>query len=272
MKFVLDLRMVGSAGPVAPSLLSRFDDGASGMVAVTALAQEPRVTFLLHGFNVDRKQGREELGELANQLQGQISGALVATLWPGDSNLWALSYPFEGADADDAANHLAKFIVDYVPRHLPVSFVAHSLGCRVVLETVSQLVGETHQVDRVCLLAAAIDDFTLASENDYLEATVAAKRVAVMSSRSDRVLQLAYPVGDLLQAFLFVGDTPGAALGRRGPRQHRGTGVPGNVGHRPSEMKHGHGDYLPKRNPDAAQQARQADAADYACRVLRGDA
>lgn len=274
MPYLLDFRVRDTGGAVVPGFLSEPDGGRAGPRAEEDLAHEPALVFLLHGFNVSRPAGRKQLLALADLLPsaaGETAPALVATLWPGDHWTGPLSYPFEGRDADDSATELARFIERVVPSGTPLSFVAHSLGSRVVMEALTRLLGSGYPVEQVCLMAAAIDDFSLAAPPDYNRATVAGRRVAVLSSRRDRVLQLAYPVGDLLQAFFFFRrDQAGLALGYHGPRPHKAsrTGVPGNVLHHPIPKKRraGHFDYLPDTPPNDEQRS----AARFADDVLAG--
>lgn len=256
MIYVLDFRERNVGGAVVRGVLTRADGEDDSRQAWLDLAAEPHLTFLVHGFNTSRAQGRRQLLGLAALLPSQSEGGLVSVLWPGDHWIGPLSYPFEGRDADDTAEELARFIELHVAPSQPLSFVGYSLGCRVSLETVKRLLGKAFSVQQVCLLAAAVDDFSLASQDDYLRPTLGSDRVAVLSSTKDLVLTLAYPAGDLFQAWIFFrDDVAGAALGYHGPRRDAaaGTSVPDNVLHRPSRLGHGHFDYLPDAEPSAKQ-------------------
>ena len=120
-------------------------------------------------------------------------------------------------------------------------------------------------------MAAAIDDDSLAGPAQYRPETTETDRIAVLSSRKDKVLKYAYPAGDLLQAFLFWKDSADLALGFHGPRKHgrSESAVPSNVlDQRIAKSRRvGHGDYLPDQTPNLEQQS----AADYADAVLSGD-
>jgi len=96
--------------------------------------------------------------------------------------------------------------------------VSHSLGARVVLQSVRSLIVRRFQVSQICLMAAAVDDSSLAHPAVYLEAAAKTGRIAVLASRRDRILKFGYPLGDFLKAFLSPRDRPGAALGYHGPR------------------------------------------------------
>lgn len=154
--FVLDLRSAPRGGAVVPARLTPPSP------TLDTLRRCTDIVFLVHGFNVDRADGTVELGAFGAQLTALGPGAAVAVLWPGDSIIGPLSYPFETSKADDSAVELATFIGDNLPQRPRISFIGHSLGCRVVMETVRQLWIMNVPVAQVCLMAAAIDNDSLA--------------------------------------------------------------------------------------------------------------
>ncbi|MGH8245918.1 MAG: alpha/beta hydrolase, partial [Gammaproteobacteria bacterium] len=220
--------------------------------------------------NVNRSEGRAKLSSLSASLASTVSGARVAVLWPGDHWVGPASYPLEGRDADDSAWELKKFITDNLRRGTRLRFAAHSLGCRVVMQVLKLIRGGDYIIDQVCLMAAAIDNDSLAATAEYRPATENASRVAVLSSTQDTVLRYAYPMGDLLQAFLFSEEEFRSALGLRGPRPSSRPfeAIPLNVLHRaiPDGRKARHSDYLPDEPPNANQQS----AARFAAAILAG--
>lgn len=239
--FVLDLRSAPQGGAVVPARLTL------PAPSIDILRVCPKVAFLVHGFNVSRAAGMVELQAFGSALTALADGAAIAVLWPGDSVIGALSYPFETNKADDSAVELAKFIADQLPQKPRISFVGHSLGCRVVMETVRQLWIKGIAVDQVCLMAAAIDNDSLSVMTEYGAAARYAARVGVLYSSADKVLRGAYPIGNLLSAFLHWSATSDAALGLTGPQSSspntlptdvQGVGIPKNDGV-------DHGDYLP---------------------------
>ena len=144
------------------------------------------------------------------------------------------------------------------------------LGCRVAMQTVQQLYIKSIDVAQVCLMAAAIDNDSLAEVANYRAAAQYAGRTAVLYSPSDMVLRAAYPAGNLLSAFLHWSATTDTALRFTGPRacsdgsiadRVRATGIP-------APNKVNHGDYLP--NYDGTANCMQLLAARYANAVLAG--
>ena len=243
------------------------------------LSMAEEIVFLLHGYNVDRPSGMAGLKNLASFVERETSGATVAVLWPGDSCAGFISYPFEGDDADDTALELAQYITDTLPAHIPLSFVTHSLGARVAMETIDALRATWFDVNQVCLMAPAIDDFSLASSSSYRDAVDAVKRVAVLSSTEDIVLKIAYPAGELVQNFLFFWrEELGFALGYSGPKDSedgdQSEPVPGHVIHWPIDPARGsdHGHYVPDftfgNETNSVEHRNQLSAARYASQVV----
>ncbi len=264
--FLLDLRSAPEGGAVVPARLT--PPGGT----IDQLQQCNAAVFLIHGFNVNRADATAELQAFGASLPALGAGAAVAVLWPGDSVVGPLSYPFETSKADDSALELAKFIADNLPQRPAISFVGHSLGCRVVMETVRHLWIEDIPIAQVCVMAAAVDNDSLASAAQYFNAAQYASRVGALFSPSDRVLRYAYPLGNLVSAFLHWASTTDAALGYSGPRSSsappgtvpadvQGIGIPASAGV-------DHGDYLPSAG--GVFNAKQQAAARFANAMLAG--
>lgn len=273
MLFTLSFRERNVGGSVVPGLLS-MENGATGQEAEDYLAIATRIVLMTHGFNVSLEKGKSSLQKLANFLNLTADAAMVSVLWPGDHQLGVISYPAEGRDADDSATQLVRFLDRVTSKYArpPVSLVAHSLGCRLVLETAKQLTAGGWVIDQACLMAAAVNDYSLAADRDYLDACEAALRVGVLASRKDYVLRLAYPIGNAVEGFLFSDQKLGKALGYHGPRADKKSGqsVPDTV-HAvviKNEHKVGHGDYLPFW--DALPSREQRAAATFASQLLQG--
>ena len=266
-RFILTLRNRPMGGAIVPGRL------AGG--CLNCFQTAAKITFLIHGFNVSAGEGSRSLARLAECLPfAQRDGALVSVLWPGDSCAGALSYAWEGHDANLSAHELAKFIDLYAAPAAELFFVSHSLGARVVMKCIDELRAAGRKVGRVCLMAPAIDADSLADPGVYRRPASHADKVAVLSSTKDHVLKLAYPAGDLFQAFAFFDEASGSALGLRGSRKHDSYDVPDNIRdwRIDPERESGHGHYIP--DPDSSDVARQnqRSAAEYANAVLRGDA
>lgn len=226
--YLLSFRERDVGGPVTAGSLSipdgdrdiRYDDHLDEL---TAASRGNRVLVLLHGYNNDYQVGRQRLTHYMQLLErGGYTGMMLATLWPGDGWAKALTYPFEGRDADDTALALFRWLTSHIDSSASISFAAHSLGSRVAMNTAERLAGcrDGPKLDRICLMAPAIDNDCLGrvGMTCYQAATRAADRVAVLASEEDMVLRFAYPLGDLAQTILY-GERWGRALGRTGPTE-----------------------------------------------------
>jgi esterase/lipase superfamily enzyme len=221
------------------------------------------VVFGVHGFNVSYGAGVASLAALERTLALGRQHLFVGVLWPGDWWVPAINYPAEAGDAVLCGRRLARFVIRSLPEGVPVSFVAHSLGCRLALEAARQL--GRRRVREVCLLAAAVDSDCLAT-SPYDEARENTGRTSVLSSKQDWVLWLAYPAGDLL-ADIGFGDRDSPlrrALGYTGPRPNTPEKVdPAPI---PDREKVGHTDYL----ADASANAKAGKVQRYARRAVLG--
>lgn len=229
-----------------------------------------RVLFGVHGFNVNMEDGARAFARLEPLLDlSPSSDIFLGVLWPGDYWVPAINYPFEGADAMDCGRRLADFCNRALSQAASFSFLSHSLGARLVLEAIKHL---DRPARNVALTAAAIKRDCLSGE--YASAFSNAETISVLASRGDKVLKLAFPVGDSF-ASLFGNDRsqPQVALGYEGPQQAIGaTKPPWQI---PDTAKYDHGDYLPPSNVTLtaaqAQSRKWEKPAAFMRRAFRGE-
>jgi len=205
-----------------------------------ATIQGRDILLVTHGFSVDQLGGEANLAGWASGLT--LGNAVVlGILWPGDSR-WIpkIDYVTEGNEAMASGDLLADFINRNFAGALSLSFASHSLGARMILQTIS---GLSRDVRTLLLMAGAIDNTCLSSE--YSRAAGKIKNISILSSREDEVLKWAFPVGNFVGGLLSRG-TPYVheALGREGP------GIPYSsnllAGWQIQDIwQFGHGDYLP---------------------------
>jgi pimeloyl-ACP methyl ester carboxylesterase len=200
-----------------------------------------------HGFNVNRERGIASLSNWEQLLQFTAPSVFVGLLWPGDS-IWlhGLDYPQEPKVANDAGQLIAPFLDANFQGAASVSFVSHSLGARVVLETVSNM---NLPVRRVMLMAGAIDDDCFNTEFQALAAKV--EKISILAAKKDKVLSLAFPLGDLAGGIIAAGHPWWhSALGRTGPSAPTPANfqAPFEI---PDNWNFDHGNYLEIDTPQA---------------------
>ncbi|MFN2637595.1 MAG: alpha/beta hydrolase [Gemmatimonadaceae bacterium] len=146
------------------------------------------------------------------------------TYWPGDAD-WSffdkldfLVYPTAVHTAVSAARELTA-LLQKMPNLERVDFIAHSLGCRVALETLLLLRKRTLPlIGRVVLMAAAVPSEMLERGGRFfdllMELWAEGIPIRVLHSKSDTVLHFAFPPGQSLAGGKEASER---ALGRFGP-------------------------------------------------------
>ena len=194
---------VGTSSDIAKTV--RFLDGD-----ITGL---DTFVLLVHGFNDTQQFAdcayREFLALFSSRLNGSARPRVVRFFWPGDQpNAIKSTLDYCGAldHAIASAQLLAEFLASHaatLPTGLNLDVVAHSMGNRIILETLKQLrvASAPVKIRTLCLMAAAvttssIEDATGAALSLWAEAASIAHS-SVMSSTGDNVLRLAFPPGGL---------------------------------------------------------------------------
>jgi hypothetical protein len=197
-----------------PPMASGFNQPSVNQAEFFAYLQGQHVLIGTHGFNVNFADGVAALSYWSTLLHLPDPAVFVGLLWPGDS-VWArgLDYPEEPRVADDAGQKLASFLDAALADAASVSFVSHSLGARVVLQTVNHM---NRRSRYMILMAGAIDDDCLTTE--FRNAAEKVDAISVLASKRDEVLAWAFPLGNLVGGIIDKGHPWWhAALGRCGP-------------------------------------------------------
>jgi hypothetical protein len=239
----IDLRATASGGVVAGE--ATVWDGGNVLLPKGQFASLVRgrdVLLATHGFNVNREHGINSLSRWSELCALPTTALFVGVLWPGDSAfLPVIDYPFEGTEAISAGRLLAGFLNEQAVSAASLSFVSHSLGARMVLETVN---GLARDVRRLTLMAGAIEDDCLFEE--YRDAADKAQQIWVLASKSDWVLEFAFPIGNVAGEIIMHGHPYfNAAIGRSGPARPIPLNQRGGAWQLPDGWNFGHGDYLP---------------------------
>ena len=240
----LDVRLSSAGGGLAASVAINQGTGIGNYQSLNRVQlihdiQGRHVLIGTHGFNVNRADGIAHLSNWEGLLQLSSPSVFVGLLWPGDS-VWAhgLDYPEEPRIANEAGGLIAPFLDANFGGAASISFASHSLGARVVLETVSKM---SLPVRRATIMAGAIDDNCLNSEFQAAAAKIG--EISVLASTKDMVLSAAFPLGNFFAGIISEGHPWWhAALGHRGPSSPR----PANLHapyHIPDNWGVGHGDY-----------------------------
>jgi hypothetical protein len=185
-----------------------------------ALLARPRVVLLIHGFNVTEADGLATYQRFVGQLRDMLAlprdgpvadDRIVALYWPGDAD-WgfakALAYMRSVPRAIEIGEGLAKLLDDSAAANafITVDIVAHSLGCRLALETLlaaSNTPASRVRIDRIQFMAGAVPTFMLYDPGDTprlraaFEASLGVGAKSLFSG-SDWVLADVFPLGQAL--------------------------------------------------------------------------
>jgi len=179
--------------------------------------QTSKFVLLIHGFNVTEDDAfatyrrfcieQQRLADLDANDAVSEDRAFIEVDWPGGINAakavsWA-GYPLAVSQAKELGPRIAADLSEAARRlgHLTLDIVAHSLGCRLAIETIRAL-GPNITVTGIVFQAAAVDVEQLASEQDRYglrSALLNAKcRIHSLYSEGDQVLFRAFPGGQEL--------------------------------------------------------------------------
>lgn len=189
--------------------LSVREKGKGGSVTDFVLAtplrwveRESRIVLLVHGYNNTFCAGCVSYAHFLKRVPRGFP-IVGRFFWPGDTRpafISGVAYPLKIAAARESAGRLAEFLESVVSaRSVPVeiNLVGHSLGCRLILETLLAGKGTrlAAHVRSITLMAAAVPVHFL-RENGHLydEAITVAGRL-VLHSTDDRVLKWMFPMG-----------------------------------------------------------------------------
>jgi pimeloyl-ACP methyl ester carboxylesterase len=196
------------------SLRTEFEGGdlrRPGLPRWKSLAvSQPDLIVLVHGFNNNQEEAevaylgfRDRQGELLQASAARFEDTLADVFWPGDAD-WGmfdvldfLVYPRTIQTAKDAAPLLADYIQQRTDV-LNLYFIGHSMGCRVVLETIRVLKerGYPIPIRKVCLMAAAVPTHEVCPGGRLSQALEAPESLRVLYSPADTVLRFAFPLGE----------------------------------------------------------------------------
>jgi len=240
--YFLNARALPIGGGVGPLKVLDDTNAVHPVSDLVSAVHGHDVLLVTHGFNVNQMDGLQGLSNWA-KLLNLGSAVCVGMLWPGDARwIHVVDYPVEGNEAMSAGNALASFINTNFSGALSLSFASHSLGARMVLQTIA---GLSRSVRGLLLMAGAIDNTCLSSE--YAAAASKVQSISLLASHSDDVLEWAFPSGNFVSG-LFSRGVPyiHEAMGREGPAEPYPS--PDNI-HAdwqiPDGWNFGHGSYLP---------------------------
>jgi hypothetical protein len=182
-----------------------------------------RIYLLVHGFNNTPDEANEGYGALRQRLEKHVGSNLAKKIWefywpgyeegyssimtlrtgrrPANSLVTAFHYSRQVPKAINFGKLLGEYILDLraETQDTEVIFIGHSLGCRLILEALSQIVGlvPNSKVPAILLMAAAVPVSAVVSGGSLRPAVDFCPRKFALFSHRDWVLSLCFPPGQL---------------------------------------------------------------------------
>lgn len=233
-----------------------------------ALARSGLV-LLIHGYNNDKDEASRSYSRFLELLKKQrnVNANLFAVYWPGANWEGALYYMQAITQAQKVAPKLAKDLYSAAKAmgYLKIDIVAHSLGCRLTLETIRELLVIREQrgnlgglvIGRVVFMAGAVPVKYLEDLQHLRSSLESFNQSLSLYSLNDDVLHWAFPAGQTAagQGFFPV------ALGRK--KWERGSFVYPPLTQKENRNA-GHSDYWGSGDSNIGQKEFAAkEAADF---------
>jgi hypothetical protein len=175
----------------------------------SAIPLGSKLIFFIHGFNVNESEARVSYASVFNRLVSagfpkQLHRNICRFFWPGNTRnpiLSALSYPFQIKTAKESAQKLATYLMELHAKS-PLTefvFVAHSLGCRLLLEMLTEILNNRPEfrasLHFIVMMAAAVPVRMVEIQTSEFGATIGKCKTRVLFSPHDLVLRGAFPPG-----------------------------------------------------------------------------
>lgn len=164
------------------------------------LQSASRLILLIHGYNNSERAAREAFAKFHRHVRGDLPREQVWEFyWPGDHPepfMSTLTYPVRVVIAPQVGGALARFLAGHRSAD-SVSIIAHSLGCRVALETAFEIARDPNyrgpRLEHIFLLAAAVPVAMCDRPKRRFQAPVHDSREHVFYSLRDIVLAAGFP-------------------------------------------------------------------------------
>jgi pimeloyl-ACP methyl ester carboxylesterase len=180
-----------------------------------ALSSAHHLVLLIHGYNNDAADAERAYAgfharqrDLDPDARYGIGTIFVEVYWPGDAAWGFVSFLFYMGSikhATQTAERLAGYLAAHIGNVARIDIVAHSMGCRLVLELLRELEGKANipLIGRIVFMAGAVPTFMLQQSNPPRRLRPAYDRVLREGARSlysgsDMVLAVTFPAGQSL--------------------------------------------------------------------------
>lgn len=173
--------------PSAPKILIKgVDECARRIVAKTREAGGSKIMFVIHGFNIPFQGLAWRALQLASEVD--YGGAIVGWSWPSEGS--AFGYAYDEDSSVWSEPHLVELVnaIAAAGPELQLDFVAHSMGCRILL----QMLREFALVHTHMRIGAAVFAAPDVAQDVFREQIMSASKIGVIrtlyASQYDRAI------------------------------------------------------------------------------------
>ena len=216
-EFKVTLRKEGKGGSFRPEIMGYEE----------AFTPRRRLILLVHGFNVSEDQAEQKQYQPFEKRLHQhgVKWDIGEVYWPSDGRIPIvrnLQYPWLIKHAIECSSVFAKYLEKrrgFNNNPCEIVLIGHSLGCRLILETLRVLANQRGTNNTICvtaILMGAAVPVSLVKGNGYLRTGISipiVKKAVVLYSRQDFVLSHLFLLG---QAFTRDGLRDCEAVGLKG--------------------------------------------------------
>jgi len=171
------------------------------------------IVVVVHGYANSANRARSSYEKFEHQLaSARVPDYRIDRiwwlLWPSDTvRVWKVpdpGYSLQIGRSEEAARRLLRYLLTSPQTRSVdrITFIAHSLGCKLILHLLSELKKDTGAkltVPAICLMAAAVPVNACETDAAYGSPPLDRNPVGlVLHSSHDKVLRKAFPLGETL--------------------------------------------------------------------------
>ena len=177
-----------------------------------------RYVLLIHGYNVNEKKAMKAYNKFKVNLLNVsrfYEREILTFIWPSDfvgfpivNLIDPFFYSIKIDHAKDCSNPMYQFLLDLEKKKdnaLELIIIAHSLGCRLILETLKKLIEDDNfkgKIKFILVLMAAAIPVELVKNNQSYRSFIKEKvhKKIVLYSKDDKILSKAFPFGQTINS------------------------------------------------------------------------
>lgn len=150
-----------------------------------------RVAILVHGYNSDYDLAIKCYSLITAKSKG-VYDAVVCYLWPGGDDVWEYYKATAQIKSGTLVSRFMNVLKDLSDHATQVDVLAHSMGCRLALQTLT--LQTPLRIQNLFLIAPAVDDNSIEMGDVYAAAVRQCGNIYVFYSYNDRTLRWGYPL------------------------------------------------------------------------------